>query len=109
MRIIGEVRMTEKIYVGGAKAKEWEDGNTSFNISFSDADIKLLIENQNEKGYVNLKMNKRREPSQYGQTHSIVIDDWKPTPSAQPAPQPTQQVTQVSNEQVGADDDDIPF
>ena len=102
--------MTEKIYVGGAKEKAWEDGNSSYNISFSDADIKLLIENQNEKGYVNLKMNKRREPSQYGQTHSIVIDDWKPTPSAQPAQQPTQQVTQVSNEQDQFDDgEDIPF
>ncbi len=103
--------MSEKIYVGGAKAKTWDDGNTSFNISFSDADIKILIENQNEKGYVNLKMNQRREPSQYGQTHSIVIDDWKPTQSASPAPQ-TQaapQVTQVSNEPVEGDPDFIPF
>ena len=69
----------EKIYVGGAKEMTGNFG--SFHkISFSQNDLNMLMENLNEKGYVNLAMNKRREPSQYGQTHSLVIDTWRPDP-----------------------------
>ena len=98
--------MSEKIYIGGAKEKVWEDGNSSYSISFGEKDLALLIANKNEKGYVNLKMTKRREPSQYGQTHSIVVDDWKP--SGQPQ-QSAPQVTQVDNGMDNDFDSDIPF
>ena len=98
--------MTDKIYIGGAKEKVWEDGNSSFSISFGENDLALLLANKNEKGYVNLKMTKRREPSQYGQTHSIVVDDWKPSNAGQSAP--TAQVNHVANDG-GMTNDDIPF
>ena len=94
--------MSEKIYIGGAKEKVWEDGNSSYSISFGEKDLALLLANKNEKGYVNLKMTKRREPSQYGQTHSIVVDDWKPNG----------QTTQAQNNYTPAPDltgEDIPF
>lgn len=69
--------MSEKIYVGGAKEMSGSFG--SFHkISFSNNDLNVLMQNLNAKGYVNLAMNKRREPSQYGQTHSLVIDTWQP-------------------------------
>ena len=69
--------MSEKIYVGGAKEMTGNFG--SFHkISFSKDDLDKLAENLNAKGYVNLAMNKRRQPSQYGQTHSLVIDTWQP-------------------------------
>ena len=69
--------MSEKQYVGGAKEINGNFG-AFHKISFSQQDLELLMQNLNEKGYVNLAMNRRREPSQYGQTHSLVIDTWQP-------------------------------
>jgi hypothetical protein len=78
----------QKQYVGGAKEINGNFG-AFHRISFSQQDLELLLQNLNEKGYVNLNMNKRREPSQYGQTHSLVIDTWQPQPQQQ-MPQPPQ-------------------
>ena len=75
----------EKIYVGGAKEKTGNYG-VFHSISFSAQDVATLQANLNAKGYVNLNMNQRQSPSQYGQTHSLVIDTWQPTPQGQ-APQ----------------------
>jgi len=69
----------QKIYVGGATEKNGNFGEFH-KISFKREDLDLMIQNLNAKGYVNLNMNKRREPSQYGQTHSLVIDTWQPDP-----------------------------
>ena len=67
----------EKIYVGGAKEKNGNFG-VFHSISFSAQDLEVLKQNLNSKGYVNLNMNQRRTPSQYGQTHSLTIDTWEP-------------------------------
>ena len=75
----------EKIYVGGAKEKTGNYG-VFHSISFSAQDVATLQANLNAKGYVNLNMNQRQSPSQFGQTHSLVIDTWQPTPQSQ-APQ----------------------
>ena len=75
----------DKIYVGGAKEKTGNYG-VFHSISFSAQDIATLQSNLNAKGYVNLNMNQRQSPSQYGQTHSLTIDTWQPTPQGQ-APQ----------------------
>ena len=74
--------MSNKTYVGGATAKTGNFGEW-FKISFNKTDLEEMFANLNEKGYINLNMQKRREPSQYGQTHSLVIDDWKPDPNYQ--------------------------
>ena len=79
----------EKIYVGGAKEMSGNFGEFH-KISFKREDLELLMQNLNAKGYVNLNMNKRKHPSQYGQTHSLVIDTWQPDP---------QQVQQYQNNQ----------
>ena len=79
--------MSEKIYVGGAKEKNGNFG-PFHSISFSAEDLEVLMQNLNAKGYVNLNMNKRREPSRFGQTHSLVIDTWEPQATASQAPQP---------------------
>jgi len=78
----------QKVYVGGAKEINGNFG-AFHKISFSHNDLNMLMEHLNEKGYVNLAMNRRREPSQYGQTHSLVIDTWQPQPQGQ-MPQPPQ-------------------
>jgi len=118
----------QKIYVGGAKEMSGNFG--SFHkISFKREDLELMIQNLNAKGYVNLNMNKRREPSQYGQTHSLVIDTWQPSESQQfqqgqhpqyqapvYTPQEPQEafkdvapMTGDNPEQIDIEDDDLPF
>ena len=79
----------QKIYVGGAKEMSGNFG-AFHKISFKREDLELMMQNLNAKGYVNLNMNKRKQPSQYGQTHSLVIDTWQPDP---------QQVQQFQNNQ----------
>ena len=87
----------EKIYVGGAKEKTGNFG-VFHSIRFSAQDVATLQANLNAKGYVNLNMNQRQSPSQYGQTHSLVIDTWQPTPQGQ-APQQPQQFQQPQQAQ----------
>ena len=67
----------QKIYVGGAKEINGNFG-AFHRISFNKQDLETMMNNLNAKGYINLNMNKRREPSQYGQTHSLTIDTWEP-------------------------------
>ena len=110
---------TEKKYVGGAKEIQGNFG--SFHrISFNKTDLEELFDNLNAKGYVNINMNKRREPSHYGQTHSLVIDDWQPDPNYQRGEMPqtsNQEYKQAAQQQAPAmpqiddvnDPEDCPF
>lgn len=72
----------QKIYVGGAKEINGNFG-AFHRISFNKQDLETMLNNLNAKGYINLNMNKRREPSQYGQTHSLVVDTWMPNQNTQ--------------------------
>ena len=112
----------EKQYIGGAKEMNGNFG-AFHKISFSAQDVENLKQHLNAKGYVNLVMNKRREPSAYGQTHSLVVDTWEPQTNSQPqqAPSYTPQavpdrvadpVPEAPNFPPGGGvnpDDDIPF
>jgi len=120
----------EKIYVGGAKEVSGNFGEFH-KISFKREDLELMMQNLNAKGYVNLNMNKRKQPSQYGQTHSLIIDTWQPDtqqvqqyqnnqhPQHQApvyTPQPPQETfkdiaptTGANPEQIDIKDDDLPF
>lgn len=69
--------MSNNIYVGSAKAIQTKNGGL-LKLSFSEKDLQTLIDNKNEAGYVNLVLSKRKEVSQYGQTHTCKIDTWKP-------------------------------
>ncbi len=71
----------QKTYVPKSSAKErvFNSGGSSINLSFkADELIAFIKEHRNEKGYLNLKIEKRREAGQYGDTHSVVLDTWKP-------------------------------
>jgi predicted nucleic acid-binding OB-fold protein len=63
--------MAEKIYVGKGKTGNFPD------------QIKIGIRYEqltpNEKGYVNLIVSKLITQDQYGKTHTVYIDDWKPS------------------------------
>ena len=69
--------MSEKIYCGSAKKITTQYGDI-VKISMTKSDVQKLSENLNEKGFVNLKIQERREADKYGNTHSVLIDDWKP-------------------------------
>lgn len=65
---------TKKNYVGNAKQRDWKFW-AFFSLSVN---VDKLQDIKNEKGYARLTMNLNREPDQYGNTHSIVEDTWKP-------------------------------
>lgn len=94
--------MSDKIYFGQAKEFKFEDGGTVLNISFSKKDLDNMHGHLNEKGYINLKCQKRKTPSEYGQTHSIVLITYEAKKKDEV------QGKQVSNDNSDIDDD-IPF
>jgi hypothetical protein len=86
----------EKIYVGNGKEINTQYGPL-LKLSFSAQELQQMLSMVNEKGYINLNVNRRQQPSQYGHTHSIVVDTWKPQ---QQAPQAvTQQYIQQNPQQ----------
>ena len=45
--------------------------------------IEFCKQHQNATGYVNLDILRRREASEYGETHYATLDTWKPTAKPQ--------------------------
>ena len=84
----------EKIYVGSGVEKF--DGDL-IQQSICLTDIKNnardFIFEYDGKQYIKLKTVKKREVDQYGKTHYVEVDTWKPEPKKQEAQQ----------------DDDLPF
>ena len=63
-------------YINGVKLKK-----TQFSTKFTGKSADFIAEIQkhtNEKGYFNFEIKERREPNQYGETHYIQVDEWKP-------------------------------
>jgi hypothetical protein len=67
----------EKKYVGSSKNIEGKFGEIQ-KISFSQKDLQLMMDNLNEKGYINLNRIAKKETDKYGNTHYLVIDEWQP-------------------------------
>ena len=95
----------QKKYVGGGTAINTQYGEL-LKISFNAQDLQLMQSMLNEKGWINLNCNRRQQPSQYGQTHSIVIDEWKPQQQAPAQPQYQQQAPQQGQ---FYNDSNVPF
>ena len=75
--------MEQKRFVKGfCKEKEFNNGGSIIKVSISKADFNELEEN--DKGYVNLVVAKRKEVGQFGDTHYIYLDDFKPKKSVLP-------------------------
>jgi hypothetical protein len=75
----------EKKYVGNSRNIQGKFGEIQ-KISFSRKDLEVLLDNLNEKGYVNLNRVAKKETDKYGNTHYLVIDDWKPEEKQYNAP-----------------------
>jgi hypothetical protein len=67
----------EKKYVGSSKNIQGKFGEIQ-KISFSKKDLQLMMDNLNEKGYVNLNRVAKKETDKFGNTHYLVIDEWQP-------------------------------
>ena len=85
---------TEKIYVGSGKEK-FEGNMVQTSICLTDItnNAKEFIFEFEGKKYIKLNVCKKREIDQYGKSHYVEVDTWKPEPKKQ-------QVQQ---------DDDLPF
>jgi hypothetical protein len=69
--------MADKKYLkGSAKERVFGDGNSLLNISVNVDELASL---PNVKGYVNITVSKRREVDKYGNTHSLMLNEYKPS------------------------------
>ncbi len=93
--------MSEKIFVGNAKKKTFQDGGSIINIML---DLDGMGEHFKNYGFttdqgrkkIKLILSKRREVDQYGNEYYVTVDTWKPDQQAEGKP-------------AGEFKDDIPF
>jgi hypothetical protein len=81
--------MSEKIYIGRGK-KVGQYGTIGVSICIDDIPKEHITKANNGKRYLNLNISEKREVDQYGYTHTVSIDTWKPEakPQLKPAPAP---------------------
>lgn len=74
-----------KIYAPvSAKEVTFQSGKSILKLGINVAKFKAwLDEHQNEKGYANVGVSARKEVSQYGETHTVWLDTWRPTTNQQ--------------------------
>ena len=100
--------MSDKIYCGSAKEKTFQDGGSIIEVNLTLDGMNDLFKQYGfttDKGkkIIKLKIGKRREVGQYGETHTVEINTWKPDPQGdKPAPQ-------TNSTPKPAIEDDIPF
>ncbi|MDA9247090.1 hypothetical protein N9P25_02060 [Flavobacteriaceae bacterium] len=66
----------DKIYVGSGKEK-FDGDQVAVSVCLSDLPKDWIFEYNNKK-YVKLIVQKKRETDQYGKTHYVAIDTFKP-------------------------------
>tara|TARA_R110002126_G_scaffold2643_3_gene14877 strand:- start:1113 stop:1364 length:252 start_codon:yes stop_codon:yes gene_type:complete len=71
----------EKIYVGSGKSK-FDGDQVAVSVCLSDLPKEWIFE-YNDKKYVKLLVQKKREVDQYGKTHYVAIDTFKPEAKAE--------------------------
>jgi|TARA_R110000824_G_scaffold88190_3_gene216960 hypothetical protein len=85
--------MENKIYVPKTSAKkvEFSNGGSLLRLGFHAETLIAWLQEQaetgehvNARGYLSLVVSERRQPSEYGDTHSVSLDTWKPKTDPQP-------------------------
>lgn len=75
-----------KIFIGSGKKKEFSNGGSIINASICVDDLLQhaeefqTVSNGNGKKYIKLKIGSRKQADNFGNTHFIEIDTWKPEP-----------------------------
>jgi hypothetical protein len=91
--------MENKVFLGSFKEKSGKWG-TFWNLSFNKDELLKMANYLNDRGYVNLKVTKRKEMGKFGETHSCYIDNYVPKRDSAPSKSPTN---------VSVNFEDIPF
>ena len=71
----------QKIYVPKCNAREvtFKNGGSIIKIGFhADSIAAFCKEHANQSGYVNLRVSRRREVGDRGETHCVFLDTWEP-------------------------------
>ncbi|OQB09048.1 MAG: hypothetical protein BWY21_00953 [Parcubacteria group bacterium ADurb.Bin216] len=89
--------MSEKNYIGKGKVVG-SFGNIKIGIKPEE-----LVKFANDKGYINIIVQKMKEKDRYGNEYTVFIDDWKPTGQTQGSTQSSGKQTQTAVEE------DLPF
>jgi hypothetical protein len=81
----------QRIYLNGffVREKEFGNGRSVMNVAVKIQDFIDFANQHGTDGFVKIVIEKRREPSDKGLTHSARLDTWKP--SGQPRQQQSQQ------------------
>jgi hypothetical protein len=101
----------QKIFVGSGK--EWgQYGNVGISICMEQ--IQPYVYEYNGKHYVKLNVSKKQSPDQYGKTHSVSVDTWKPDGERAPLEKPEfikeqEKVEEIEYPEEEIDPNDIPF
>jgi len=98
----------EKKYVGSSKNIQGKFGEIQ-KISFSRKDLDLMMDNLNEKGYVNLNRVAKKETDKYGNTHYLVIDEWQPQETKVERKTAADNIKPKENKVEQTFNDDLPF
>ena len=117
--------MSGKIYCGSGKEKVFNNGGSLVEVLL---DVDELAKNFKEHGFttkqgkrkIRVKVCQSREVDQYGNTHYVEVDTWKPKQGGPPSPQQQGGQSRQDNQSVPRNDyqssqappryeDDIPF
>jgi hypothetical protein len=97
--------MSDKKYIKGVylKEKTFNNGGSLISVSIKVDDfIEAIKAVEQNKGYINLNIEKMRETNERGNTHYVCENTWKPSTNSTPNP-----VNPVPSEIAGTDD--LPF
>lgn len=88
--------MEGPIYVGSGKEHRFLDGGSSISVSLDLNGMSQLFRQygfttQNGRKIIKLKISQRRQVGQYGETHTVTVDTWKPDQQNQGYQQQPQQ------------------
>ena len=73
--------MSDKIFCGSAKQTQY---SVKINVCLSDIPAEFITTGNNGKQYARLELKERKSVDQYGNTHSLSVDTWKPDGSHKP-------------------------
>ena len=100
----------QTIYCGSGKTKEGKFGEFfSISICLSDLPKEHITEAKNGKKYINLNINRKKEPDQYGKDLSVQVDTWKPDPNRQVPTAMAHTPKQEYSAPIEDDSDSLPF
>jgi hypothetical protein len=77
--------MADKRYVGSGRKNEQYD-ITNISVCLSDINKEDIKTGKNGKKYLSLSVGARKQPDEYGKTHSVWIDDYVAEDKAGVAP-----------------------